>query len=185
MKCLLSAHFFAAFNLFLVCWGLLLGIDGFSVSAQAQQPPGTFRLLIETNAPNEKARSATLHLECPGGELLELEHVGALRLQSGWNPDLKTSNRTATITLSLTPESKNYQVLVGVKTAAHSPGSGMSVTNANLSHYELEPAQLQKVKEMLAVSATNGLYRWNTPLTLGTFLDKPLQVTINRKREEN
>src|SRR5262245_17001554 len=118
-----------------LAWFFLLCLAGLPASAQVRPAAGTFRLSIGPEAEGEEVREATFKLECPNGASLEFEHVGALRLQSGWNSEPNVSNRTGTIRISLTRKAGKYDVAVGVETAAHAPHSGLSVTNSNLSHY--------------------------------------------------
>lgn len=164
-------------------WLFTLCLAGLSASAQIKPPPDMFSLSARPRVEGEEMLEARFNLLCPGGKTLEFEHVGALQLESGWSPDSNVTNRVAEIRVSLNAKGGKHEVAVRVVTSSQS--SGMSVTNSNFSHYQLEPAQLEKVKTKLDVTATNGFHRLNMPIKLGTFLDKPLQITVRSKPREN
>jgi hypothetical protein len=142
-----------------------------SASAQKVGPPGEFTLTVESLSETETSRVVTLNVHSPEGEIVRFDQTGALRMHASLFSAVE-GERKAKITLSVTEQDGRCHTLVSLET---------SVGLKNKSEYTLDLPRDTKLGSLLSVTATNGVYKFDRPLQIGTLHDKPIMLTIGTR----
>ena len=156
-------------TILLLCSALVLALD-----TQAAPLPAadSFRLTVEEVVQSSACRVVNLKIEARSAEMMEMSWEHGARMGVGLAPTLKGKGREGTVMLaSMLGEGSS---VCHTTTMLYGRPDGSQTTSP--VSYDLAPNS--KLESVVSVTATNGLYKLDRPLVIGTHNGETMRLVV-------
>jgi hypothetical protein len=151
-----------------------------SDAASGQRLP-MFHLEVQKTEQSDRALEFVLRIISESGEMIVLEQQEALRLQASLIQVHTNKPRESKITLAVTKNGAKGHDVVSMETSAARRGGQNYSFGLNKSEYDVDLPTGQGLAKSVSVTATNGMYKEQQVLEIGTLLNKALRLTIGKR----